>query len=212
MIKRIIFDQDNTIMMWNDEYYISLNKTFESLNIDYNENIINKLKEAVDNYEKEYNIFDKKNMKNIFEKYSKIELPDNFVDTWIYYLKECYPKEIDQNLVDTLEYLSNKYELVILTNWFTESQKGRLENLGILKYFKEVIGTDKVLNKPNKEAYLKASYPYNIDECIMIGDSINTDINGALNIGMDAILFDYKNKYDGNLKNVKKLEELKNIL
>ena len=46
-------------------------------------------------------IFDKKNMKNIFEKYSKIELPDNFVDTWIHYLKECYPKEIDKNLVDT---------------------------------------------------------------------------------------------------------------
>ena len=134
MIKRIIFDQDNTIMMWHDEYYISLNKTFESLNIDYNENIINKLKEAVDNYEKEYNIFDKKSMQNIFEKYSKIELPDNFVDTWIHYLKECYPKEIDKALVDTLEYLSNKYELVILTNWFTESQEGRLENLGIKHY------------------------------------------------------------------------------
>lgn len=212
MIKRIIFDQDNTIMMWYDHYYDSLNKTFEYLNIEYDEDVVDKLKEAVDNYEKEYSIFDKTSMKVLFEKYLELELPDNFVDTWIHYLKECYPKEIDKELIETLEYLSNKYELVILTNWFTESQEGRLKNAGLLKYFKEVIGTDKVLNKPNKEAYLKASYPYNIDECIMIGDSINTDINGAINVGMDAILFDHKNSYDGNLKNVKKLEELKNIL
>lgn len=210
MIKRIIFDQDNTIMMWHDEYYDSLNKTFEYLNIEYNEEVINKLKEAVDNYEKEYNMFDRTNMKKIFEKYSKLKLPNNFIDTWIHFLKDCYQE--DKELISTLEYLSSKYELVILTNWFTESQEGRLENLGILKYFKEVIGTDKVLNKPNKEAYLKASNPYNVDECIMIGDSINTDIIGALNIGMAAILLDYENKYHGNLKNIKKIEELKNIL
>lgn len=210
MIKRIIFDQDNTIMMWHEKYYDSLNKTFEYLNIEYNEEVINKLKEAVDNYEKEYNMFDRTNMKKIFEKYSKLKLPNNFIDIWIHFLKDCYQE--DKELIGILEYLSSKYELVILTNWFTESQEGRLENLGILKYFKEVIGTDKVLNKPNKEAYLKASNPYNVDECIMIGDSINTDIVGALNIGMDAILLDYENKYHGNLKNIKKLEELKNIL
>ena len=69
MIKRIIFDQDNTIMMWYDEYYQSLNKTFEYLNLDYNETIINNIKEAVDNYEKEYNTYDKISMKTIFEKY-----------------------------------------------------------------------------------------------------------------------------------------------
>ena len=212
MIKKIIFDLDNTIIMWNDTYYKSLNKTFEHLNIDYSEEAITKIKEAVDNYEKEYNTFDKTDMKNMFEEYSKIKLPNNFIDTWIYYLKECYPKEIDKNLVDTLEYLSSKYELVVLTNWFTESQVGRLKNCGLLKYFKEVIGTDNILNKPNKEAYLKAIYPNNIKDCVMVGDSIDTDIKGAINLGMNAILCDYKNKYNGNLKNIKKIEELKNIL
>ena len=212
MIKKIIFDLDNTIIMWNDTYYKSLNKTFEHLNIDYSEEAITKIKEAVDNYEKEYNTFDKTDMKNMFEEYSKIKLPNNFIDTWIYYLKECYPKKIDKSLVDTLEYLSSKYELVVLTNWFTESQVGRLKNCGLLKYFKEVIGTDNILNKPNKEAYLKAIYPDNIEECVMIGDSIDTDIKGAINLGMNAILCNYKNKYNGNLKNIKKIEELKNIL
>ncbi len=212
MIKKIIFDLDNTIIMWNDTYYKSLNKTFEHLNIDYSEEAITKIKEAVDNYEKEYNTFDKTDMKNMFEEYSKIKLPNNFIDTWIYYLKECYPKKIDKNLVDTLEYLSSKYELVVLTNWFTESQVGRLKNCGLLKYFKEVIGTDNILNKPNKESYLKAIYPNNIKDCVMVGDSIDKDIKGAINLGMNAILCDYKNKYNGNLKNIKKIEELKNIL
>lgn len=212
MIKRLVFDLDNTILPWKNEYYNTLNETFNYFNIDYNKVIIEKLKEAVDNYENEYNIFDRKLMKDMFEKYISIKLPDNFIDIWINFLKKCYPKEVDKDLIDTLEYLISKYELVILTNWFTESQKARLKNINLLKYFKEVIGTDQVLNKPNKESFFKACNPYQINECIMIGDSIKTDIEGAINIGMKAILFDYKNVYNGSLKNIKKLSELKEML
>ena len=47
----------------------------------------------------------------------------------------------------------------------------------------------------------------------MIGDSIYFDIEEALNIGMNAILFDYENKYNKGVyqKNIN-YEELKNIL
>ena len=71
------------------------------------------------------------------------------------------------------------------------------------------------VNKPNplifeyavKEAKATKS------NSIMIGDCIDADVNGALNFGMDAILFniDTSKSYE-NIKQVSHLLELKNHL
>jgi len=212
MIRRIIFDLDNTLMVWDNDYYVTLDQTFKYFNISYDENIKNSLIDAVNDYEDKYDIFKYEYMYELMRQYSNIDLPNNFVEKWIDYLGNAVPCEKDLELIDTLEYLSNKYELVVLTNWFTKSQKERLKNYEILKYFKEVIGTDLVKNKPNKESYIKAYGPYKPFECIMIGDSLEKDVNGALNCGLNAILFDYKDKYDGEIQKVKKISDLKNIL
>ena len=68
--------------------------------------------------------------------------------------------------------------------------------MGIDKYFSKQIYTDILKNKPNKEAFMEAIKPYNIDECIMIGDSIEKDIKGAESIGMKAILIDENQKVE----------------
>ena len=212
MIKRIIFDLDDTLIMWKDEYYNSLDDTLKYFNIKYDNNIKEKLIEAVRDYETIYNTYKKEYMKEIMEKYINMSLPEDFIDMWIFNLKKCVPTEKNEALIDTLDYLYKKYELVVLTNWFAEQQKERLKNYKIESYFKDVIGTDFILNKPNKEAFLTACTPYSPNECIMIGDSLSKDINGAINAGIDAILFDFKNEYKGNIKKITKIEELKDIL
>lgn len=212
MIKKLIFDLDNTLIMWNDEYYISLDKTFNYFNISYDENIKKSLMNAINDYENKYYIYNMSTMNDLMKQYSNIDLPHNFVEKWTEYLEMAIPNEIDLELIDTLDYLSNKYELVVLTNWFTKQQRERLKNYGILKYFTTVIGTDNIRNKPNKDAFIKACGLCNPNECIMIGDSIEKDIKGALNYGMRAILCDYKNAYDGEFEKINKFNELKNIL
>lgn len=212
MIKRIIFDLDNTLMIWDNDYYVTLDQTFKYFNISYDENIKNRLIDVVNDYEDKHDIFKYEYMNELMRQYSNIDLSNNFVEKWIEFLGSAIPCDEDLELIETLEYLSNKYELVVLTNWFTKSQKERLKNYGILKYFKEVIGTDLVKNKPNEESYIKACGPYKPFECIMIGDSLEKDVNGALNCGLNAILFDYKDKYDGKIQKVKKISDLKNIL
>ena len=64
-----------------------------------------------------------------------------------------------------------------------------------MKYFKTIIGTDIVKNKPHKESYTKACLPYNLDECVMIGDDLYLDIECAKNKGLNTILVNTKN-YD----------------
>ena len=70
--------------------------------------------------------------------------------------------------------------------------------------------------KPQKEIfeYALKKTNGNIEECIMIGDNPNADIQGALNAGMDTIFVNHINaKY--SLKpthTVYHLKELENIL
>ena len=51
MIKRIIFDLDNTLITWKDEYWNAVNRTFEKLDLQYTDEDIEKIKCAVDYYE-----------------------------------------------------------------------------------------------------------------------------------------------------------------
>ena len=161
---------------------------YENLNV----GIIAKV---VDTYEDYYDIYDKDKFLIFLNDKLNLNLPTKFIDLWLKYLSNCIETP-SKEFIDTLEYLSSKYDLVILSNWFTESQVNRMKNMGIDKYFSKQIYTDKVKNKPNKEAFMEAIKPYNIDECIMIGDSKGKDIKGAESIGMKAILIDDKTKVE----------------
>ena len=67
-MKKIIFDLDDTLIMWKSEYYDTLNKTLDYFNIKYEEKDIYNLKEAVDDYENNYNIYKEEYMLEIFKK------------------------------------------------------------------------------------------------------------------------------------------------
>jgi len=114
MIKRLVFDLDNTLIMWNSEFYKTLDETLNYFNISYDDNVKNNLIKAVDNYESVYNIFKYEYMNDLMKEYSNIDLPNNFVKKWTIYLENAVPLKQDLELIDTLEYLSNKYELIIL--------------------------------------------------------------------------------------------------
>ena len=209
MIKRVIFDQDNTLMIWKDEYDETYKYALDELGVTYDENSLKELIDIVCSYEKYYDIFVKQDMVNLINEKCKIKVPNSFVDFWLKYLCNCYCDE-DKEIFPTLDYLSKKYELVILSNWFGYSQIERLKKIGMDKYFIEMIFTDTIKNKPNKEAFIKACGPYKPEECIMIGDSMNTDINGAINAGLKAILLDPKGMYEykNKIKNINELEEI----
>lgn len=66
MLKRIIFDVDNTLIQWKDEYYKKINKPFEELKISYTkEDLLNVVK-AIDNYEKNYEYFNIYSLQEMF--------------------------------------------------------------------------------------------------------------------------------------------------
>jgi putative hydrolase of the HAD superfamily len=167
---------------------------------------------AVNYYETKYNIYNKQDMLDLICKYTCRTLPSNFIDQWLEELSLCYEKASDE-VINTLEYLSKKYDLVVLTNWFAYSQVNRLSNAGLIKYFSHVYCADSFLMKPYPESFLKAADEYKPHECVMIGDSLESDIKEALRLGMRAIYYDYKGTYTmDEHETITKFSDLMSIL
>jgi putative hydrolase of the HAD superfamily len=92
---------------------------------------------------------------------------------------------------EILQYLSARgYQLHLITNGFEKTQHAKLQNTGLTSYFKEVITSEGSGSlKPHKEifeyAFRKAgALPL---ESIMLGDSVEVDIQGAINAGIDQV-------------------------
>lgn len=213
MIKRVILDIDNTLIPWKEEYYKEINKILDKLNIKYTDSDYNEILEALSAYEDEYYTFDRKLMLDYINKYTNKKYPIEFIYNIIESWANCVPDKIEKEIIETLEYLKSKYELVILTDWYGDQQSKRLEKLNILKYFQSVYSAEKTKRKPFKEAFMQAIGNNKPEECIMIGDNIERDIKGALNAGLKAIYYNPNHKkFDIECTDISKIAELKNIL
>jgi putative hydrolase of the HAD superfamily len=99
--------------------------------------------------------------------------------------------------IEILDYLSEKkYQLHLMTNGFEQTQHSKLKNSGIDKYFNEVITSESSNSlKPHKEIfeYALEKTGASKEESIMIGDSIEVDIQGAINAGIDQVYVNHIN-------------------
>ncbi len=96
---------------------------------------------------------------------------------------------------EILHYLADKnYELHLITNGFETVQHSKLKYSGLDVFFKEVItseGSNSI--KPNKEIFEYAFKKTNAKRStsIMIGDTIEVDIQGAINAGIDQVFVNH---------------------
>lgn len=92
---------------------------------------------------------------------------------------------------EILRYLSDKgYQLHLITNGFEKTQHSKLQNSGLSGYFGKVITSEGSNSlKPHKEIFDYAMRETGATpmESIMLGDSIEVDIQGAMNAGIDQV-------------------------
>ena len=97
-----------------------------------------------------------------------------------------------EGAISLLEKLKVKYQLHIITNGPELVQHNKINNSGLSSYFKNVFTSEKVgYKKPHPIIFEYALDQTNTlaNNSMMIGDSLEADILGALNIGMQAIHF-----------------------
>ena len=208
MIKRLIFDLDNTLVLWKDEYRDAVKKTLVKFNIDIDSKLIDNIFE---NYENLYDTLTKEKLLEEINTKCNLNLNMDFMEDLIKEEQEL--SEYNSDMIDLFEYLSSKYEIVLLTNWFLEVQEKRLEKVGILKYFNELYGAENTKLKPTEEAFIKAIGNRKPDECIMIGDNIKIDLEEAAILNINTILVDLKNKYSNtSFETINNIYDLKEML
>lgn len=189
MIKRIIFDLDNTIMIWKDNYINALKDTLLYFKVDIK--YLDDINNIIENLENKYDRISKEVLLDDINNDLELNLNIDFVD--YLFKKQSLLCDISSDVCDTLKYLSSKYSLAVLTNYFKEVQEERLRCANILKYFDDVYGGELFI-KPDSKAFLNATSNYKVDECLMIGDNIKIDIDGARKLGFKVIAVDYFNK------------------
>ncbi|MBE5663196.1 noncanonical pyrimidine nucleotidase, YjjG family [Staphylococcus sp. SS60] len=111
-------------------------------------------------------------------------------------LAEAKIKYFDKTLETIIE-LSENHNLYIVTNGVTETQKRRLNQTPLHKYFKNIyISEETGHQKPSPEFF---NYVFNDigeserESSIIVGDSLTSDILGGINAGIATCWFNFRN-------------------
>jgi putative hydrolase of the HAD superfamily len=141
-------------------------------------------------------------------------LIDLLSDEYIKYLPEY--NHLFDGAIELLEYLKPKYKLHIITNGFASVQTRKLENSNIGHYFETITNSEMAgVKKPHRDIFDFALSLANAskEESIMIGDSYEADVVGAIEAGIEAVFFNEHNiTVEKPVLQVNHLLELKNIL
>lgn len=121
---------------------------------------------------------------------------------------------VKEGCVESLEYLIQNYKLHIITNGFKEVFGIKMKACGIREYFDQIIISEEyAFNKPDEKIFRLAEEVVKAEkeECVMIGDSLESDVEGALNAGWEAIYLAEDETHGFKGRTILKLGELKNF-
>ena len=91
---------------------------------------------------------------------------------------------------EVVRYLAKKYPLTVVTNGFVEVQYEKFDKSGLRDCFAHIVLSEEVgCQKPNPRIFEEALRMNGLqaEDVVMIGDSWNSDIQGAINAGIDQI-------------------------
>lgn len=134
------------------------------------------------------------------------------------YLYAC-PKKANlmPDAISTLDYLSKKYRLSIITNGFEEIQNTKLTAGNLHKYFDHIVTSQHAgFKKPSRKIFEYTLAKNNIasHQAVMIGDNLVTDIGGARQASIDSVFFNHEQiTHDSEIHvEINKLKELCELL
>ena len=210
--KYLIFDADHTLLNYHADERAAFQKLYEELGMPFTEERAAFSRRASEEewtaagmydvhserIQKRYHALYREHVvdifKRVFERY-----PCPKTDVTFSWAAEKFLKNLESvgRLMDGAEtlipLLSQKYALCIATNGLSGIQRGRLAD--VAKYFQgvyisEEVGVIKPL--PAFFAYILQDLHAKKEECLMIGDSLTSDMAGAKAAGIDCCWFSHR--------------------
>jgi putative hydrolase of the HAD superfamily len=96
-----------------------------------------------------------------------------------------HPVELLSDVLETLQYLSKRHHLILMTKGAVPEQSGKVERSGLKEYFAAV----EIVSEKDVATYRSVISKYELqpDDTWMIGNSPKSDINPALAAGLNAV-------------------------
>ncbi|MGM5470525.1 YjjG family noncanonical pyrimidine nucleotidase [Flavobacteriaceae bacterium LMO-SS05] len=224
-IKHVFFDLDHTLWDFDKNSALTFHKIFELHQVEVETRDFLKVYEPINL--KYWKLYREEQIDKARLRYGRLKdafdvLNLKVEDGLIHQLSTDYIENLPtfnylfEGAVDLLNYLKPNYELHIITNGFEEVQLKKMTTSNITHYFKTITNSEMAgVKKPNPLIFNHALEiaKAKAHESIMIGDSYEADVLGALQVGFDAIFFNYNNEtIDSKIKQVKDLLEIKMFL
>ena len=104
-----------------------------------------------------------------------------------------HPMEIIREVPETLQYLSAKHHLILMTKGAFAEQTGKIERSGLKEYFAAI----EVVPEKDTAIYREIISKYELptDSTWMVGNSPKSDINPALAAGINAVFVPHGNTW-----------------
>jgi putative hydrolase of the HAD superfamily len=104
-----------------------------------------------------------------------------------------HPMEIRDGVPETLEYLSGRHHLILMTKGAIAEQSGKVERSGLKQYFSEV----EIVAEKDEPTYRSVVSKHLLAEALtwMVGNSPKSDINPALAAGLNAVFVPHDNTW-----------------
>ena len=106
---------------------------------------------------------------------------------------ENHPIEFISEVRETLEYLSGRHRLILVTKGHVPEQSGKVERSGVKEYFVAV----EIVAEKNLAAYTRIVEKYELAPSAtwMVGNSPKSDINPAMAAGLHAVFVPHGNTW-----------------
>ncbi|AOV06468.1 YjjG family noncanonical pyrimidine nucleotidase [Sporosarcina ureilytica] len=223
--RTLLFDVDNTLLDFGAAEKEALRLLFKEQNIPLTPEI-----EA--NY--------KRINQDLWRSFEKGEIDrDEVVNTRFSILFKAYHREVDgaileksyrnyleegkqlvHGALELITDLQDQYDLYIVTNGVSKTQDKRLRASGLFPLFKDIFVSEDTGSQKPMKAYFDYVFErianFDVNQALIIGDSISADIQGGQLAGLDTCWFNLEKKpNDTNIVptyEIQKLEELYGIL
>jgi len=107
---------------------------------------------------------------------------------------EGTPPHILDGVPETLAYLADRHRLILLTKGEPAEQAAKVERSGLQTYFDAI----EIVVEKNSEVYVQIIEQFKIVKSHgwMVGNSPRSDINPALQVGLNAVFIPHSNTWE----------------
>ncbi|XP_076830664.1 N-acylneuraminate-9-phosphatase [Brachyhypopomus gauderio] len=201
-ISVIIFDLDNTLIDTSGAGQVAIQKVCELLKAKVaHANTDDICKRFAQKLKQECDPSAGQSVDELRTNYWKEALQEAAVDPGQGLASDCYytwkatrlqTLALSPEVLAMLEDLRNSYKLLLLTNGDTQTQREKIEAVRCEELFRAVVvGGEHTEQKPATSIFKHCFELLEVDpqDCIMVGDCLDTDVQGGVNAGVRATVW-----------------------